>query len=37
MINHLSIPQDFQKLNVYTVCRQDDTALLSINEKLQQK
>lgn len=37
MINHLFILQDFQKLNVYTVCLQDDTALLHINEKLQQK
>lgn len=37
MINHLSILQDFQKLNVHTVCLQNDTALLPINGKLQQK
>lgn len=35
MISHLSVLQDFQKLNVYKVCLQDDTALLPINEKLQ--
>lgn len=37
MINHLSILQDFQKLNFYTVCLQDNTVLLPTNEKLQQK
>lgn len=37
MINHLSVAQDFQKLNVHTVCLQNDTALLTINGKLQQK